>query len=72
MHVTGFTDIWDTLFFGVPLLALLLVGFFRLDEAFATRKTTVHDNQTADRHTVRSHRSPMASDPDGRPWANQT
>jgi len=29
---------WDTLLFAVPLLSMLLLGFFRLDEVVATPK----------------------------------
>ena len=58
---------WDLVLLGIPLLVLLVFGFFRLDEVFTARK---HET------TPPSHRGPqdqqrrtsMHSDPDGRPW----
>jgi len=58
---------WDTLLFGIPLIALLVFTFFRLDQVFAAHKRgsapvrrpppVVHKDETT-----------MLSDPDGRPW----
>ena len=57
---------WDLYLFGIPLIALLVFGFFRLDEVFTKRKRDTgkpRPSPTAAR-TVQS----MHSDPDGRLW----
>ena len=36
---------WDVYLFGIPLIALLVFGFFRLDQVFTSRK----ESQTAKR-----------------------
>jgi len=57
----------DTLLIAIPFLALLLVGFFRLDEYFAAPKK-------AGRHRrppcgLDLDGRPIVCDPDGRPWS---
>ncbi len=57
----------DVFLFGVPLIALLIFGFFRLDQVFTSHKKTVTDVPKPSAN----HRHPeklMTSDPDGRPW----
>ena len=57
---------WDVFLFGVPLLALLIFGFFRLDEVFTSRKKQA---SPASRPTANDkYREAWRSDPDGRPW----
>ena len=34
---------WDVFLFGIPLIALLVFGFFRLDEVFTARKGRKQD-----------------------------
>lgn len=47
----------DTLLFGMPLLSLLVFGFFRLDTVFAAQK----------RSALALRRAPSGVDPDGMP-----
>jgi hypothetical protein len=57
---------WDLFLFGVPLIALLFFGFFRLDEVFTARKNgerARHPTSTPERR-----KSLMGTDPDGRSW----
>lgn len=55
----------DVFLFGIPLIALLVFGFFRLDQVFtAQKKTSGEASAPSPRHRERL----MASDPDGRPW----
>jgi len=61
---------WDILLLGIPLLALLVFGFFRLDEVFTSRKTGRPAPQDPAPNTA-THRKSMNSDPDGRPWDDQ-
>jgi hypothetical protein len=35
MHETILKSGWDSMLFAVPFVAMLLLGFFRLDEAIA-------------------------------------
>jgi len=61
---------WDVYLFGIPLIALLVFGFFRLDQVFTSRK-----NQTPEAGRPlpdrKRHENSMRSDPDGRPWDDQ-
>ncbi len=58
---------WDMFLFGIPLIAFLVFGFFRLDEVFTFRKR--HKGDKPDRLPARKrHERSMRSDPDGRPW----
>ena len=58
---------WDIVLLGIPLLALLVFGFFRLDEVFTSRKHQSAVPGTSARPNERRRKS-MHSDPDGRPW----
>lgn len=67
MQETAIVSNWDSLVFGVPFLAFLVFGFFRLDEVFARHH----------KPAGRSNRAPsgvdedgmqILCDPDGRPW----
>lgn len=42
---------FDTLFFGIPLLGLLVFGYFRLDEIFARKKNQPEHQDAAPRRT---------------------
>jgi hypothetical protein len=57
---------WDTFIFAVPFIGMLLVGFFRLDEAFASHKRSSRARLPAS-GVDRSGRQ-FLRDPDGRPW----
>ena len=57
---------WDVFLFGIPLIALLVFGFFRLDEVFTARKGGKQDRRPAS--SPEPKRRPMNSDPDGRSW----
>jgi hypothetical protein len=56
---------WDVFLFGIPLIALLFFGFFRLDEVFTARKPKARDRPTS---TPERRKSPIGTDPDGRSW----
>lgn len=58
---------WDVFLFGIPLIALLIFGFFRLDQVFTSHKKSSSDVQAPPTGPRRRERS-MTSDPDGRPW----
>jgi len=64
---TGWDASRDVYFFGVPLICLLVFGFFRLDQVFTARKDKtpkiIDPNPASKRHE-----KSMRSDPDGRPW----
>jgi hypothetical protein len=57
---------WDVFLFGIPLIALLVFGFFRLDEVFTARKGRTQDRRPAS--PAERKRKSMHSDPDGRSW----
>ncbi|HVU46588.1 MAG TPA: hypothetical protein VHD85_10710 [Terracidiphilus sp.] len=62
---------WDTLLFALPFIGMLLVAFFRLDEAFAAPKRHPDPAKSATRRPacgVDEDGQPLMSDPDGRPW----
>jgi hypothetical protein len=61
---------WDIILFGIPLIALLIFGFFRLDETFTSRKRGTPLPPRPEEPTER-RRKRMRSDPDGRPWDDQ-
>jgi hypothetical protein len=57
---------WDLFFFGIPLIALLFFGFFRLDEVFTARKSGERDRRPSS--TPKPKKSLIGTDPDGRSW----
>lgn len=57
----------DIYLFGIPLIALLIFGFFRLDEVFSVRKNQTRETPDPS-PTSQQHPKSMRSDPDGRPW----
>lgn len=58
---------WDVFLFGIPLIAMLIFGFFRLDEVFTSRKKETRDKPKSSIR-ARHRETSMCSDPDGRPW----
>jgi len=61
---------WDVFLFGIPLIALLIFGFFRLDQVFTARKKDLAASRRPDPVKDKGGKS-MRSDPDGRPWDDQ-
>lgn len=57
---------WDLFLFGVPLIALLIFGFFRLDEVFTARKSGGRDRRPSS--TPERRKNFTGTDPDGRSW----
>jgi hypothetical protein len=61
---------WDTLLLGVPFIAMLFCGFFRLDELIAGKKPAA--TAARQRHVfggMDETGEPILCDPDGRPSA---
>lgn len=59
---------WDIFLFGIPLIALLIFGFFRLDQVFTGRKNQGPREIPDPSPLSRRHERNMRTDPDGRPW----
>ena len=59
---------WDIFMFGIPLIALLVFGFFRLDQVFTGRKNRTPREVPDPNPSSKRHEKSMRSDPDGRPW----
>jgi len=53
--------------FGIPLIALLVFGFFRLDQVFTAPKDKAK-NKPDPKASLKRHEKSMRSDPDGTPW----
>lgn len=67
MHPLTLHPGWDTFVFGIPLIALLFFGYFRVDQLFVTRKSKpVASRQPVPTFSEATEK--MYSDPDGRPW----
>ena len=58
---------WDVFLFGIPLIAFLVLAFFRLDQVFTFRN---HEKagKPVEPEAMKRHPRSMCSDPDGRPW----
>jgi hypothetical protein len=61
----------DVFLFGIPLIALLFFGYFRLDETFTLRKRVPNPLPGPSPVLKRNGRM-MGTDPDGRPWEKRT
>ena len=70
MHQATLNTGWDTFVFGIPLIALLFIGYFRLDEFFTSSKNAPASRPRPIPTSVKEC-STMLSDPDGRPWNSQ-
>ena len=74
MLASSASSSWDVFAFGIPLLALLFFGFFKLDQVFAGRKQgrplTRRPPPPVERSEVQMQKfeTAMQSDPDGRSW----
>lgn len=71
MHPHGVTSEWDVYLLGIPLLALLFFGYFRLDEVFTSKKTR-QEPPSRTVPTVEAMRDRMGTDPDGTPWEKRS
>lgn len=67
MHPHVLTSEWDVYLLGLPLLALLFFGYFKLDEVF-TSKRPPQEPPTRAVPSVEAMRHRMGTDPDGTPW----
>lgn len=69
MHDAVLKSGWDTVLVAIPFVVLLLVGFFRLDDLFASAK------HKKDRRRPEcgfdENGELLATDPDGRPWSGE-
>ena len=78
MLISKASTAWDVYAFGIPLLALLFIGFFKLDEIFTGRKVSKPLRKRAPapvEHTpsqMRQFEVAMQSDPDGRSWSQSS
>lgn len=70
MLLTASSSAMDSLMFGIPLIALLVFGYFRLDELFVRKPADQRDPAETERQARLRERNlrSMQSDPDGRPW----
>jgi hypothetical protein len=66
-----FNDGPDVFLFGIPLIALLFFGYFRLDETFTMRKR-VPSPTPGPTPVVNRNGKSMGTDPDGRPWEKRS
>jgi hypothetical protein len=58
---------WDNLMLCIPLVGLLIFGYFRVDEIFGPKKPTTHPSHPT--IPVRDPAEPsLMTDPDGTPW----
>lgn len=67
MHPSITNSAWDNLMFGVPLCAMLLFGYFRVDEIFRVRRYPHTPPPPSIPVTDPSDES-ILTDPDGRSW----
>ena len=63
MHDAILSSGWDTFLVAVPLLFLLFIGFFRLDEVYATPKVSLKRRPACG---TDKDGEPILSDPDGK------
>jgi len=64
MHDTVLQSAWDTLFYAVPLLLALVIGFFRLDALISSPKRTYRGRRPVAGYDANGE--PLLTDPDGR------
>lgn len=56
----------DIFLYGMPLIVMLLVSMFKLDELLGAAKSREPNRSSV--QSSRTYRHSMMSDPDGRPW----
>lgn len=57
---------WQSCLVGIPLVGMLMISFFRLDEVFTSKKKPVGRRQRP-ASGFDAEGEPILSDPDGRP-----
>jgi hypothetical protein len=62
---------WDLYLFGIPLLAMLVFGFFKLDQVFTSRRGSAGVTRRRPPVVDKTETS-MRSDPDGRSWDEES
>jgi hypothetical protein len=62
---------WDLYLFGIPLIALLVFGFFKLDQVFTARRGGAGVTRRPPPVVDKTETS-MRSDPDGRSWDEES
>ena len=67
MEQHAFNAGWDLFLFGIPLIAFLVFGYFRLDQVFTTRKDAAEITPPM-RAVIDPTERSMRTDPDGRSW----
>jgi hypothetical protein len=70
MHDSSVFSNLDTLLVAIPFLIFLVIGYFRLDEVFASPSR--RENRIRARRaccSVNKDGQVFLSDPDGRPWS---
>lgn len=78
MLVSESSEAWDVYAFGIPLLLLLFVGYFKLDEVFTDRKPgkplvkRPPPPVELPAAQMRRYEIAMQSDPDGQAWDDRT
>jgi hypothetical protein len=70
MNVGGLHTNWDTILVGIPFLAMLMIGFFRLDEVFARPKSRV-SAQRRPASGLDEDGLQILCDPDGQRWQSR-
>lgn len=61
----------DLFLFGVPLIAMLVFGFFKLDQVFTAHKGSARATRGPS-PVIDKNRTSMRSDPDGRSWDDKS
>lgn len=67
MHSSVLHEDWDEFILIVPLVALLVFGYFRVDEIFGKKKQA-HGMRRPSQPAADPAEESMMTDPDGRPW----
>ena len=67
MHGSVLNPGWETALIAVPFMLTLVAGVFRLDEVFASKKSTARRQRPV--IGTDENGQPMLCDPDGRPYS---
>ena len=70
MHESVLNSGWETFLYGVPVIFMLVVGVFRLDELIAAPKRGPRAQRLA--VSVDENGKQMLCDPDGRPFGRRS
>jgi hypothetical protein len=66
VHETVLNSGWDTFLYAVPVIFMLVVGVFRLDELFAAPRQNARTPRPPS--GIDKDGQPLLCDPDGRPF----